>query len=138
MATFGFTDDELADVPRLIVSMDSAHHTLRQLTRYWTKFRGNDDPHTSPAVTALEEALWAGRAARVHVTLDGTPHTRALGAAPHELFATVVLARCPVLRRHLAAPRPAGRRPSPGSGAGSRAASTSSSTAKSTRRRRSG
>ncbi|MEW2121209.1 hypothetical protein AB0945_39950 [Streptomyces sp. NPDC005474] len=86
-------DDELADVPRLIVAMDSANTTLRKLARYWETFRQKDEPETSPAVTALEEALWSGRAARVHVILDGTPHTSALGAAAHELFATVILAR---------------------------------------------
>ncbi|MFJ5851151.1 hypothetical protein [Streptomyces sp. NPDC092903] len=87
------TDTELAAAPRLIVSMDSAHHALRQLARYWETFRDKDDPATSPAVAALEEALWSGRAARVNVILNGTPATRALGAAPHELFGTVILAR---------------------------------------------
>lgn len=87
------TDTELDATPRLIVSMDSANGTLHQLTRYWETFRGNDDPHTSPAVTALDAALWAGRAARVYVLLDGTPITSVLGAAPHELFGTVILAR---------------------------------------------
>ncbi|MFI2209840.1 hypothetical protein [Streptomyces sp. NPDC020141] len=66
---------------------------LGQLTRYWETFRGNDDPHTSPAVAALEAALWTGRAARVHVILDGTPAPGVLGAAPHEMFGTVILAR---------------------------------------------
>ncbi|MEU5582991.1 hypothetical protein ABZ791_35950 [Streptomyces huasconensis] len=87
------TGTDLAAAPRLIVSMDRAHGTLRQLTRYWETFRGKNDPRTSPAVTALEAALWSGRAARVHVILDGTPATSLLGAAPHELFGTVVLAR---------------------------------------------
>ncbi|MFF8747141.1 hypothetical protein [Streptomyces californicus] len=86
-------DTELDAAPRLIVSMDSANSTLHHLTRYWEKFRSNDDPHTSPAVAALEAVLWAGRAARVHVILDGTPFTSVLGAAPHELFGTVILAR---------------------------------------------
>ncbi|MFF3489584.1 hypothetical protein ACFYXC_41140 [Streptomyces sp. NPDC002701] len=87
------TDTELDAAPRLIVSMDSTNSTLRQLTRYWKTFRDKEDPHTSPAVTALEAALWSGRAARVHVILDGTPATSILGAAPHELFGTIVLAR---------------------------------------------
>lgn len=85
--------NDLADVPRLIVAMDSANATLRQLARYWETFRDQDDPKTSPAITALEEALWTGRAARVHVILDGTPQTSVLGAAARELFATVILAR---------------------------------------------
>jgi len=86
--------DQLAAVPRLIVAMDSANGTMRSLARSWETFRQKDDPKTSPAITALEEALWAGRAARVHVIIDGTPQTSALGAAAHELFATVILARC--------------------------------------------
>ncbi|MFJ4007698.1 hypothetical protein ACIPWL_30195 [Streptomyces sp. NPDC090023] len=85
-------DSELDAAPRLIVSVDSANGTLHRLTRYWETFRSNDDPRTSPAVSALEAALCAGRAARVHVLLDGTPATSILGAAPHELFGTIVLA----------------------------------------------
>lgn len=87
------TDSELDTAPRLIVSMDSANGTLRQLTRYWETFRGKDDPRMSPAVSALEAVLWTGRAARVHVILDGTPTPSILGAAPHEMFGTVILAR---------------------------------------------
>ncbi|MDV9175207.1 hypothetical protein R6V09_34490 [Streptomyces sp. W16] len=52
---------------RLIVTIDEANTTLRQLARYWETFREKDDPKTSPAITALEDALWAGRAACVHV-----------------------------------------------------------------------
>ncbi|MER7050054.1 hypothetical protein [Streptomyces jumonjinensis] len=85
-------DGDLADVPRLIVALDEADATVRQLARYWKTFRQKDDPQTSPAITALEDALWAGRAARVHVILDGHP-AGALGAAAREQFATVILAR---------------------------------------------
>ncbi|MER6774393.1 hypothetical protein ABT389_32205 [Streptomyces bacillaris] len=87
------TDTELDAAPRLIVSMDSANGTLHHLTRYWEKFRGNDDPRMSPAVSAIEAALYTGRAARVHVILDGTPSSSVLGAAPREMFGTVILAR---------------------------------------------
>ncbi|MFE7431228.1 hypothetical protein [Streptomyces sp. NPDC057545] len=65
--------DDLADVPRLIVAIDEANATLRRLARYWEAFRGRDDPRTFPAVTALEEALWSGRAARVHVISAARP-----------------------------------------------------------------
>ncbi|WP_225828270.1 hypothetical protein [Streptomyces naphthomycinicus] len=57
-------DGDLDDVPRLIVAVDA---TPRQLARYWETFRQKDDPKTPPAIAALEEALWVGRAARVHV-----------------------------------------------------------------------
>lgn len=87
------TDTELDAAPRLIVSMDSAHSALRQLTRYWETFRSKDDPRMSPAVSALEAALYTGRAIRIHVILDGTPSSSVLGVAPHEMFGTVILAR---------------------------------------------
>ncbi|MEV6408644.1 hypothetical protein AB0M58_37860 [Streptomyces bobili] len=88
-------DGDLDDVPRLIVAVDAANTTLRQLARYWEAFRHKDDPKTSPAIAALEEALWVGRAARVHVIFDGRPHSAAFGrtSAAHELFATVILSR---------------------------------------------
>ncbi|MER6162402.1 hypothetical protein ABT147_44100 [Streptomyces sp. NPDC001868] len=88
-------DGDLDDVPRLIVAIDEANTTLRQLTRYWQTFRQKDDPKTHPAIAALEEALWVGRAARVHIIFDGRPHTADLGGTPaaHELLATVILSR---------------------------------------------
>ena len=48
-----------------------------------------------PAIAALEEALWVGRAARVHVIFDGRPHAAVLEgvAVAHELFTTVILSR---------------------------------------------
>ncbi|WKX15933.1 hypothetical protein [Streptomyces sp. NL15-2K] len=79
-------------MPRLIVAVDEANTTLRQLARCWETFRQKDDPKTSPAITALEEALWLGRAARVHVIFDGRPQAAVLAGAAHE-FATVILAR---------------------------------------------
>ncbi|MGA4844807.1 hypothetical protein ACOBQB_00325 [Streptomyces sp. G5(2025)] len=128
------TDTELNAAPRLIVSVDSAYHALRQLTRYWETFRDKGDPHMSPAVAALEAALCTGRAIRVHVILDGTPSFSVLGVAPHEMFGTVILpgSRPPP---GSASPRsPAPRR----SRAGSWAAATSSRRTRLTRRRRSG
>ncbi|MFJ4771040.1 hypothetical protein ACIP88_18330 [Streptomyces uncialis] len=86
-------DGDLAGVPRLIVALDEADATVRQLTRYWKTFRQNDDPRTSPAVIALEEAIWAGREARVHVILDGRANGILAGTSAREQFATVILAR---------------------------------------------
>jgi hypothetical protein len=84
---------DLDGVPRLIVTIDEANTTLRQLARYWETFREKDDPKTSPAITAIEDALWAGRAAHVHVIFDGRPDTTVLGLEAREQFATVILAR---------------------------------------------
>ncbi|MER5781247.1 hypothetical protein ABT104_05890 [Streptomyces mobaraensis] len=86
-------DSALDDVPRLIVAIDEANATLRQLARYWETFRQKGDPKTSPAISALEDALHAGREARVHVIFDGRPHTSALGPEAREHFATVILSR---------------------------------------------
>lgn len=85
--------DDLGDVPRLIVAIDGGNTTLRQLVRYWEKFRQSEDPKTSPAIAALEEALRAGRAARVHVIFDGRPSAGVLGPQTREQFATVILSR---------------------------------------------
>ncbi|MFI9019162.1 hypothetical protein ACIGZI_34555 [Streptomyces griseus] len=87
------TETELDATPRLIVAVDSAYHALRQLTRYWETFRDKDNPHMAPAVTALQAALWTGRAARVHVLLNGMPATSIPRATPHDMFGTVILAR---------------------------------------------
>lgn len=84
-------EGDLKDVPRLIVAIDEAHTTLSQLARYWETFRQKGDLKTSPAITAIEDALWAGRAARVF--FDGRPHAIVLGPQAREQFATLILAR---------------------------------------------
>ncbi|WP_406404171.1 hypothetical protein [Streptomyces uncialis] len=86
-------DGDLTGVPRLIVAMDEADATVRQLARYWKTFRRNDEPRTSPAVIALEEAIWAGREARIHVILDGRANRILAGTSAREQFATVILSR---------------------------------------------
>ncbi|MFK0231116.1 hypothetical protein ACIQUL_35725 [Streptomyces sp. NPDC090303] len=81
------------DLPRLTVLLEVAHHTLRQLTRYWDKVRQANDPKTSPAVDALNELLFAGRAARMHVLFGGQLDATPLGVFAREQFSTVVLGR---------------------------------------------
>ncbi|MGW3009512.1 hypothetical protein ACWC9R_11840 [Streptomyces sp. NPDC001219] len=53
-------DGDLDDVPSLIVAVDEAHATLRQLARYWETFPQKDDLKTSPAIAALSPALGPG------------------------------------------------------------------------------
>ncbi|MFG3158059.1 FtsK/SpoIIIE domain-containing protein [Streptomyces sp. NPDC048219] len=84
---------ECDDLPRLTVLLEVAHHTLRQLTRYWDKVRQANDPKASPAVDALHELLFAGRGARMHVLFGGQSDTTPLGAVVREQFSTVVLGR---------------------------------------------
>ncbi|MGW2601209.1 hypothetical protein [Streptomyces klenkii] len=86
-------DDDLDGVPRLMVVLDQADTTLRQLTRYWETFRQKDDPKQSPAVAALEDVLHAGREARIHVLYNGRAADGGLSTAAREQFATVILAR---------------------------------------------
>ncbi|MEU1050644.1 hypothetical protein ABZ400_36695 [Streptomyces sp. NPDC005897] len=64
-------DGDLDDVPRLMVVIDRADITLRQLAHYWETYRQKDDPKKSPAVAALKAVLYEGRAARIHVIYDG-------------------------------------------------------------------
>lgn len=86
-------DGDLDDVPRLMVVIDRADATLRQLTRYWETFRQEDDPKKSPAVAALEDVLHEGRAARIHVIYDGLAVAGGLDPGAREQFSTVIFAR---------------------------------------------
>ncbi|MFB9608582.1 hypothetical protein ACFFTQ_37085 [Streptomyces roseofulvus] len=81
------------DLPRLTVLLEVAHHSLRQLTRYWEKTREPGDPKVSPAIDALNEILFAGRTARMHVLFGGHLDTTPLGFVAREQFSTVVLGR---------------------------------------------
>ncbi|OKI49392.1 hypothetical protein [Streptomyces sp. MJM1172] len=124
---------ELEDVPRLIVALDEADATLRRLARYWETFRQKGAPTTSPAITALKDALWAERAARGPRHLQREAPAGALGLQAREQFATVILARFTAdtwQRLALMAGPPRSR-------ARTRAASMPSSRTAPTRRRRS-
>ncbi|MCG7525156.1 hypothetical protein MHW47_11990 [Streptomyces sp. OfavH-34-F] len=86
-------DGDLDDAPRLMVVLDRADDTMRHLARYWETFRQKDDPKKSPAITALEDVLHAGRQARIHVLYNGRATAGSLAPAAREQFATVILAR---------------------------------------------
>ncbi|WP_338785157.1 hypothetical protein [Streptomyces sp. DG1A-41] len=55
--------------------------------------RREGDPKKSPALTALEDVLYAGRQARIHVLHNGRVANGSLTPAAREQFATVILAR---------------------------------------------
>lgn len=57
--------------------------------------RQKDDPKKSPAITALEEVLYEGRAARINVLYNGRAAVGGLAPAAREQFATVIPARAP-------------------------------------------
>ncbi len=80
------------DLPRLTVVFEAADTTLSSLARHWGKVREKGDPKTSPAIDALEDLLFAGRQARMHVLLAGHLN-RPLGPEAREKFSTLVLGR---------------------------------------------
>ncbi|WP_245607662.1 pRL2-11 [Streptomyces prunicolor] len=81
--------------PRMVILLEEINATMKQLTRYWEKIKEKGDPKISPAVDALAEILFMGRAVRLHVLLVAQSATaRALGGPEmRENFATRILAR---------------------------------------------
>ncbi|MFI8932430.1 pRL2-11 [Streptomyces sp. NPDC053474] len=81
--------------PRIVILLEEINATMKQLTRYWEKIKEKGDPKISPAVDALAEILFMGRAVRLHVLLVAQSATaRALGGPEmRENFATRILAR---------------------------------------------
>ncbi|WP_030592958.1 hypothetical protein [Streptomyces anulatus] len=83
---------DVDDLPRLTVVFEAADATLHQLARYWDTIREKGDPKTSPAVDALEYALYAGPQARIHILVSTQLAKGVLGAG-RENFSTKVLGR---------------------------------------------
>ncbi|MGW1439856.1 helicase HerA domain-containing protein [Streptomyces griseus] len=81
--------------PRLVILLEEVNATMAQLKRYWAKVRESGDPKTSPAVEALGQILFMGRAVRLHVLLVAQSATaRAIGGPEmRENFATRILVR---------------------------------------------
>ena len=88
--------------PRMAILLEEANATIAKLKRYWTKIRktradedGPADPKESPAIDALREILFMGRAVKMHVLLVAQSATAAALGGPEvrECFATRILAR---------------------------------------------
>lgn len=81
--------------PRLVVLLEEINGTSQRLAAYWAEIRDKEDPKRSPAVDALADALYMGRAVRIHVLALGQMLTaRALGGPElRECFGTRILAR---------------------------------------------
>jgi len=81
--------------PRLILAMEEMNATANRLGAYWRAVREKDDPTASPAVEALGDILFMGRAVRVNVIAVAQMMTaRTLGGPEaRENFATRILAR---------------------------------------------
>jgi hypothetical protein len=82
--------------PRLGIILEEANATISKLKRYWQATRHPKlDPKESPAIDALREILFMGRAVRMHVLLVAQSATAAALGGPEvrECFATRILAR---------------------------------------------
>jgi hypothetical protein len=88
-------EDEPNVGPRLALILEEANATVAKLKRYWTATREKSDPKESPAIDALREILFMGRAVRMHVFLVAQSATAAALGGPEvrECFATRILAR---------------------------------------------
>lgn len=58
----------LANVgPRLLVVAEELNETMVRLRRYWAEIKKKDQPRKSPAIEALEEALFMGRQVKINM-----------------------------------------------------------------------
>lgn len=82
--------------PRMGIIVEEANATISKLKRWWTANRDSKhDPKESPAIDALREILFMGRAVKMHVLLVAQSATAAALGGPEvrECFATRILAR---------------------------------------------
>jgi hypothetical protein len=89
-------DEAFAEIgPRLLIVCEEMNATANRLMAYWRKIKSKDDPAVSPAIEALNDVLFMGRAVRVNVLAVAQMMTaRALGGPEaRENFSTRILAR---------------------------------------------
>lgn len=89
------TEGEEPVGPRMALLIEEANATMGKLKKYWMAIRTKDDPKESPAIEALREILFMGRAVKMHVLLVAQSATAAALGGPEvrECFATRILAR---------------------------------------------
>ncbi|MFJ4859131.1 hypothetical protein [Streptomyces sp. NPDC088730] len=85
-------DGDIDDLPRLTLVFEAADSILHQLARHWGTVREKGDLKTSPAIDALEYALFAGSQARIHILASSQIAKGVLGEG-RENFSTKVLRR---------------------------------------------
>ncbi|GGM84816.1 hypothetical protein GCM10012275_64450 [Longimycelium tulufanense] len=89
-------DDRDAPVgPRHLIVFEEANATIGKLRRYWTQIRTKNDPKESPAIEALGDLMFMGRAVKMHVLMVaqyGTANSLG-GPEMRENFTTRILAR---------------------------------------------
>jgi hypothetical protein len=89
-------DTENLDVgSRIVLVLEEMNATIGKLQTYWEEIRTKDDPKRSPAIAALGEILFMGRAVKINVIAVGQLLTaRALGGPEmRECFGCRILAR---------------------------------------------
>lgn len=81
--------------PRRAILLEEANATISKLKRWWAANRDKEDPKESPAIDALREILFMGRAVKMHVFLVAQSATaNALGGPEvRECFAVRILSR---------------------------------------------
>lgn len=61
-------EEDNVDVgPRIVLIFEEQNAGINMMAEYWQKTRGKSDPKRSPAITALDYILCAGRQVKVHV-----------------------------------------------------------------------
>jgi hypothetical protein len=88
-------EDAAKGLPRIAIVCEEMNATISRLQKYWESTRAKSDPKRSPAVDALGEVLFMGRAVRMNVIAVAQMMTaRTLGGPEaRENFATRILAR---------------------------------------------
>ncbi|RKN53597.1 pRL2-11, partial [Streptomyces klenkii] len=83
--------------PRVAILLEEVNATIKKLKRYWMRTREEKkgDPKESPAIDALADILFMGRAVKMHVLAVGQSITANSIGGPEmrENFATRILAR---------------------------------------------
>jgi hypothetical protein len=88
-------EDDTAEFTRIVVICEEMNATTRKLQRFWKTIKDKDDPAISPAVEALNDILFMGRAVKIHVVAIGQLMTaRASGGTEaRENFGVRILGR---------------------------------------------
>ena len=90
-----YGDDAVKDLPRMVIIAEEMNATISTLQNFWDTVRESGDPKRSPAIGALGDILFMGRAVRENVIAIAQMMTaRTLGGPEaRENFASRILAR---------------------------------------------
>jgi hypothetical protein len=88
-------DEATADLERIVIVCEEMNATITRLQRYWEDVRDKTDAKRSPAIDALNDILFMGRACKINVIAVAQMMTaRTLGGPEaRENFAVRILAR---------------------------------------------